>query len=75
MLVTFNNTALRQARNAKGLSQAALAEMVDCEPRYLGALERGEKRNPAFILVAQLCLVLDIPMETLVKILPKEQTA
>ena len=34
---------LRARREARGLSQAKLAELVDVTPNFIGLLERGEK--------------------------------
>lgn len=71
-MVGFDNMALRAARKAKHLTQAELAEMADCEERYLRELETGRKDNPSFLLVYRLCDSLDIPLESLVKTVPSE---
>lgn len=43
---------IRARREARGLSQAKLAELVDVTPNFIGMLERGEKMPTVARLVA-----------------------
>jgi transcriptional regulator with XRE-family HTH domain len=45
-------TRLRARREARGWSQAHLAEVVDLTPNYLGTLERGEALPTVQTLIA-----------------------
>ena len=48
---------IRARREARGLSQAKLAELVDVTPNFIGLLERGEKM-PTVTRLATLAEVL-----------------
>ena len=48
---------LRRLRVAKGLSQEALGLSADCEPSYVGRIERG-RENPTVDLLESFAKVL-----------------
>lgn len=49
---------IQKARKAKGLSQEALAELLDVSRNYVGMIERGE-RNPSVLTLIQIGITLD----------------
>ena len=56
---------LRKARNARHLSQEALAHEADVDRTYISALERGVY-NATIVMVAKLAKALDVePSELL----------
>ena len=57
---------LKQLREAKGLSQAALAEKVGLSREYIARLETG-KHDPPLSRVEKLAKALGVPIEKLVK--------
>ena len=48
---------VREVRQAKGLSQMALADLLQVTTTYIGRIERGE-RSPSLPTVARLAKVL-----------------
>jgi transcriptional regulator with XRE-family HTH domain len=56
---------LKTLREAKGLSQRALAKQVRVTQPYLVQLERGARRNPSLDVLKRLARALDIPVSTL----------
>ena len=57
---------LKQLREAKGLSQAALAEKVGVSCEYIARLETG-KHDPPLSRVEKLAKALKVPIEKLLK--------
>jgi putative transcriptional regulator len=57
---------LKQLREAKGLSQAALAEEVGVSREYIARLETG-KHDPPLSRVEKLAKALKVPIEKLLK--------
>ena len=57
---------LKQLREAKGLSQAALAEKVGLSREYIARLETG-KHDPPLSRVEKLAKALKVPIEKLLK--------
>ena len=55
---------LREARGEKGLSQAALAELVGVSRNTISSLETGQF-SPSAKLALILCIALDIKFEEL----------
>lgn len=55
---------LREARSEKGLSQAALAELVGVSRNTISSLETGQF-SPSAKLALILCIALDIKFEEL----------
>jgi DNA-binding XRE family transcriptional regulator len=53
---------IQAARATKGISQSALAEMIDVSLRTVIAIENG-KRNPAFETIFNIVQMLDIPAD------------
>lgn len=51
--------AIRAARQAKGLSQEALAELADIDRSYMGGIERGE-HNLAIMNLLKIASALEI---------------
>lgn len=50
---------VRRLRQAKGLTQEALAHGADIDTRYVGGIERGEE-NPSVAVVGRLAEVLGV---------------
>jgi len=59
--------AMRVHRTALGLSQEALAEVIDCHRNFVGRVERGEQNPTVDMLVrfarALQCTVSDLARE------------
>lgn len=51
---------LRDLRKAKRLTQAELASCAGVTQPYIGALERGEKKNPSVVVVKGLAKGLGV---------------
>ena len=65
-LVTALGEAIRKRRQAKNLSQEALAEIADFDRTYISLLERGE-RNPSFTNLCRVAAALDTTPSELLK--------
>jgi len=65
-LVTALGDAIRKRRQAKTLSQEALAEVADFDRTYISLLERGE-RNPSFTNLCRVAAALDTTPSELLK--------
>ena len=52
-------TNLRRLRNAKGLTQEALAERADVNRNYIGMIE-GEKNSPTIKMLERLAEALEV---------------
>lgn len=65
-LVTDLGKAIRKRRQAKNLSQEALAEIADFDRTYISLLERGE-RNPSFTNLCRIAAALDTTPSELLK--------
>ncbi len=52
-------TNLRRLRNAKGLTQEALAELAKVNRNYVGMIE-GEKNSPTIKLLEKLARALEV---------------
>ena len=62
---------LRQRREALGLSQAHVANLVDVNPSYVGLLERGE-RIPSLDVLLRMCAAVELtPAELFADASPK----
>ena len=57
--------AIRTARMRKGLTQEALAEMLDITPIHLKNIE-GSRRKPSVPLLFQMMEILDLSIDALV---------
>ena len=57
---------LRKVRNAKGLSQEALAHEAEVDRTYISALERG-RYSATIDMVDKLAMVLDIEASALLE--------
>ncbi len=68
LIASFNHESFRAAREKKHASQSTLAEQVGTTDRYIRDLETGRKRNPSAVLLCQLCVGLDVTMESLMDI-------
>jgi len=58
---------LRALREAKGLSQVALAEKAKVERTYLVKLESGDKTNPSLDVLKRLARALGVPVTELLE--------
>ena len=65
-LVADLGEAIRKRRQAKNLSQEALAEIADFDRTYVSLLERGE-RNPSFTNLCRVAAALDTTPSELLK--------
>lgn len=54
-------TAIREARNAAGLSQEALAAEVEIDRSYFGHIERGS-RNPSILTLCKIAEGVGVPV-------------
>lgn len=59
--------AIRAARQAKGLSQEALAELAGIDRSYMGGIERGE-HNLAIMNLLKIADALGIKVSTLLEV-------
>lgn len=55
----------RAARTAAGLSQAELAALIGVKPRYIRALEAGDRDEPRLTLGARWAKACKCPIEAL----------
>lgn len=65
-LVTDLSEAIRKRRQAKNISQEALAEIADFDRTYISLLERGE-RNPSFTNLCRVAAALGVTPSELLK--------
>ena len=65
-LVTDLGVAIKERRQAKNLSQEALADIGDFDRTYISLLERGE-RNPSFTNLCRVAAALDTTPSELLK--------
>ena len=70
----FNGKNLKAIREAKHITQEALAELADLTDRYLRELERGSRDNPSAALLFRVSHVLEVQMEELMEIIADEET-
>lgn len=56
---------IKLRREEYGLSQACLAHRAKMSPSYLSKIENGERDNPSYIMMLEICVALDIPFEEL----------
>ena len=56
---------LREARQKKGLSLQALADMTGCDWQYLQEVESGEEREVEMKLLLRLCDAVETPLDNL----------
>jgi transcriptional regulator with XRE-family HTH domain len=64
-IATVFGKVLREQRNARGLSQEALALAADVDRTFVSQMERGI-RQPTLTTLCKLCDALDIQPSTLV---------
>ena len=60
-------TALKRAREAKGLSQLALSKKAKVPQQYISELEAGIKTNPGIETVRKLAKALGVKVAELVE--------
>ena len=56
---------LKQRREEKNLTQAALAEKVGVSQTYIAKLESGDKKNPTLDLLKKIAKHLGVPVTEL----------
>ena len=56
--------AVRELRNARGLSQEELAQRSGLHPTYISGIERG-LRNPTWRSLGRICEALEVRMSEL----------
>lgn len=74
MTAKFNGKKLKALREAKHITQEALAEQADLGDRYIRELESGSKSNPSAKLICQMAHALEVPMEEFMEV-GKDETA
>ena len=60
-------TVLKRAREAKGLSQLALAKKAKVPQQYISELEAGKKTNPGIATVLKLAKALKVKVAELLE--------
>ena len=60
-------TVIKALRQAKGLSQRALAARVGVTAAYITMLERGKKTNPSLPTLRKLAKALGVPVTELLQ--------
>ncbi len=58
---------LKELREAKGLSQVALAKTAKVGRTYLVKLESGDKKNPSLDVLKRLARALGVPVTELLE--------
>ena len=58
---------LKEKREARGLSQSALAKVSKVERTYLVKLESGDKKNPSLEVLKRLAKALGVPVAELLE--------
>jgi transcriptional regulator with XRE-family HTH domain len=58
---------LRRVRDARGLTQLALAKKARVAQGYISSLEAGEKKNPSVAVVRKLAKALGVPVSQLLE--------
>lgn len=56
---------IKTRREEYGLSQACLARKAKMSPSYLCKIEKGERVNPNYRMMLEICVALDIPFNEL----------
>jgi transcriptional regulator with XRE-family HTH domain len=56
---------IQTLREAKGLTQRALAERADVTPAYVAQLEMGTRKNPSLEVLRRLAKALGVPVTEL----------
>jgi transcriptional regulator with XRE-family HTH domain len=57
---------VRDFRKGRGVSQEALADLIDMDRTYLGGIERGE-RNPAYANIRRIAAALGVTASELIR--------
>ena len=65
--MSFDNEAIRAARQAKHLSQQDLAVKANVGPGTIERLERGQHEDPQLGTILRLARALDVEPSTLVR--------
>lgn len=63
----MNGALIRQRREAKGLSQRDLAELVDIPQSYISRLESGSRQSTSIATLRRLAAVLEVSIEDLLR--------
>ena len=58
---------IRHFRKLRGLTQEKVAEMADISTGYYKSLESRNAESPSLETLMKICMVLDVPMEFIVK--------
>jgi transcriptional regulator with XRE-family HTH domain len=58
---------IRTRREAKGMTQIALAKKARIAQPYLVRLERGQQRNPSLAVLKRLAKALGVPVTALLE--------
>jgi len=65
-LITRVGRRIAEIRRAKGLTQAAFAELMECSVQYVGLLERG-KESLTLAKLVEIAEILETTFEALVQ--------
>ncbi len=58
---------VRELRLKRRMTQQELADKCGVDIRYIGALERGERKNPTFEIMLGLASVFDLKLSDLLR--------
>ena len=58
---------IRKLREARGLTQAQVAERADVKKQYVTMLERGARKNPSLPVLKRIAKALGVPVTELLE--------
>jgi transcriptional regulator with XRE-family HTH domain len=61
------SSVIRKLREARGLTQAEVAERADVKKQYVTMLERGARKNPSLPVLKRIAKALGVPVTELLE--------
>jgi transcriptional regulator with XRE-family HTH domain len=61
------STVIRRLREARGLTQAEVAERANVKKQYVTMLERGARKNPSLPVLKRIAKALGVPVTELLE--------